>query len=44
MSSDYEYSDDDGDYDDEDDVMNIEDDGELHTHAGHVWGGSILIW
>lgn len=29
MSSDYEYSDDDGDYYDEDDVMNIDEEGEL---------------
>lgn len=28
MSSDYEYSDDEGDYYDEDDVMNIDEDGE----------------
>lgn len=31
MSSDYEYSDDEGDYYDEDDVMNVDDEGES-TH------------
>jgi hypothetical protein len=32
MSSDYEYSDDDGDYYDEDDVMNIDEEGEEQSH------------
>lgn len=40
MSSDYEYSDDDGDYYDEDDVMNIDEEGEeqsyLHTSMSGV--------
>ena len=40
MSSDYDYSDDDGDYYDEDDVMSIDDDGESRVDIL----GRVLIW